>query len=178
LRWVIFGAMEISHAVTDDAHAIARVHIGSWQAAYAHIVDPEWLAALSVDDRTSRWQRILASRRSTTLVARREGHVIGFVSYGACRDPGAPEDQGEIWALYASPEVWGQGVGLALTMRSLGDLERAGFKSTSLWVLEENRRGLDFYRSCGFRPVAGSHKEIELGGRVVTEIAMLRINDA
>ena len=170
--------MEISAATPEDALAMAKVHVSSWQVACEHILDPIWLSKLSIEDRATRWQRILSGNESTTLVARRDTNILAFVSFGPCRDEGAPPKQGELWALYAAPECWGQGAGFALTTHALEQLKEAGYLSISLWVLSQNHRGRRFYEACGFLPVAGSEKTFELGGKQVQELMYLRANDA
>jgi ribosomal protein S18 acetylase RimI-like enzyme len=170
--------MEIRPAALEDAPALAQVHVASWQAAYAHILDPAWLSALSVEARTTRWQRVLSANESETIVAKLGPKTLGFVSYGRCRDNGASHEQGELWALYAAPESWGPGAGRALTQYALAQLKATGYLSTSLWVLAENLRGRNFYEAFGFKSVAGSQKTFELGGRQVEELLYLRANDA
>ena len=170
--------MEIALANLDDAPGMAKAHVASWQAAYSHILDPGWLAALSVSDRTMRWQRVLSASESTNVVAKVGTEVLGFVSFGPCRDEGAPQSQAELWALYAAPEAWGRGVGRMLTEHALGELRAAGFRSTSLWVLTENHRGRSFYEALGFRADPGSEKTFELGGRQVKELRYVRADDA
>ena len=111
-------------------------------------------------------------------VATRDEEVVGFVSFGKCRDEGAPQSQGEVWALYVSPEVWGQGVGRALLDEAVRESQAAGYRVISLWVLSQNQRGLRFYEGCGFSRVVGSEKHFELGGRQVEEVCLKKQNDA
>jgi ribosomal protein S18 acetylase RimI-like enzyme len=170
--------LRIAPATPDDAEAIATVHVRSWQAAYADILAAEFLAQLSIAQRATRWRDILQKADSTTLVARREADVAGFISLGRCRDEGAPADQGEIWALYAAPQAWGQGVGRALLESAIDALRATGMKSVLLWVLGQNERGIRFYERCGFTPVAGSARLFELGGRQIDEVALVRQADA
>lgn len=167
--------MKIAPATPEDALAIATVHIRSWQVAYAHILAAEYLSSLSVEGRAERWQGILATKppRSDTLVARHEDEIAGFVSYGKCRDDTATANQGEIRALYVSPAVWGQGFGRALLDEAVRRLGLLGLSRASLWVLARNRRGAQFYESCGFQKVVGSERFFELGGREVEEVAYL-----
>jgi ribosomal protein S18 acetylase RimI-like enzyme len=166
--------MDIRTASPDDADGIAAVHVRSWQAAYADILDPAWLAALSVEHRARGWRAALADPASRTAVTQHGGQITGFVSLGACRDAGAPASQGEVMALYAAPEVWGQGHGLALLDHALALLQADGFRAVSLWVLAGNQRALRFYMAAGFQPIAGSEKVFALGGRQVAEVACLR----
>ncbi len=164
--------MNIVPATVDHATAIAAVHVQSWQAAYAGILGAEFLQSLSVSDRSRSWNDILTKDESRTLVACRENEVLGFVSYGRCRDEGASEVQGEIWALYAQPQVWGQGVGRALLEEAVHELRTLGRDVISLWVLRQNHRAVAFYEAFGFQRASGPEKLIELGGRKVQEICM------
>lgn len=164
--------MNISPAVLQDASGIAGVHVRSWQAAYAGILSSEFLDGLSVEARAAQWQDILSRQASQTLVARRTDGIVGFVSLGGWReDPGAA-DHGEIWALYATPEVWGTGVGWALLDAAVRELRALGRRSVSVWVLGKNERAVRFYEAFGFRPVPGSPKLIDLGGRRVEEVCL------
>jgi ribosomal protein S18 acetylase RimI-like enzyme len=165
--------MKIVPATVENAPGIAGVHVRSWQAAYAGILDAEFLQGISIDSRAQQWQGNLQRNESQTLVAQRGDSVLGFVSYGRCRDKDAPADRGEIWALYADPAAWGQGVGLALMRSAVAGLQALGHTSTSLWVLGQNQRGIRFYQAFGFTPVPGSAKHFELGGRQVEEVCLL-----
>jgi ribosomal protein S18 acetylase RimI-like enzyme len=169
--------MILAVASHDDAASIAKVHIRAWRAAYGHILDRDWLAGLSIEARATRWQGILTASDSQNVVAKMNGNVVGFASFGNCRDEGAPSDQGELWALYVEPDAWGHGVGRALLDHAVTNLQREGFRSTSLWVLVENHRGIAFYEACGFSRIHGSEKQFELGNRTVEEVRFVRRND-
>ena len=145
-------------ATVDDAHAIARVHVASWKKAYRGQLPDELLDDLSVDARTSRWKKILSDPAggSRALVAEDDAEVLGFASFGRTRD--ADEDStrvAEISAIYIHPDAWRQGIGGELLDRSLTELEREGFEVATLWVLESNRRGRDFYEAKGWRDDGG-----------------------
>lgn len=170
--------MQTRPALLEDALPIAEVHIASWRAAYAGLLAPEYLSSLSVEARASRWREILLSKQSSTLVAEVSGRVVAFANFGKCRDDDAPQNRGEIWALYAAPEAWGKGHGRALTVRAETELMSTGFAETSLWVLSENLRGIRFYESCGYTKVEGANRLFELGGVQVEEACYWRRNDA
>ena len=170
--------MKTRPALLEDALPIAEVHIASWRVAYAGLLAPEHLSSLSVEDRARKWRETLLANKSSTLVAEFNGRIVGFASFGKCRDEDAPQHRGEIWALYAAPEAWGQGHGRALMAHAATDLRSAGFQETSLWVLANNQRGIRFYASCGYAKVEGTNKLFELGGVQVEEACYLRQNDA
>ena len=75
----------IRPAAEGDAAGIARVHVRSWQEAYAGIVPEAYLAALDVDQRASEWASYLRegpSDQVLTWVALSGSSVVGFVTVG------------------------------------------------------------------------------------------------
>jgi ribosomal protein S18 acetylase RimI-like enzyme len=170
--------MNIRTAHRSDSLALATAHIQAWREAYSHILPSEFLAALSIPDRATRWDKIIEAAESFTAVAEIEGQVSAFVSYGRCRDADAPPNRAEIWALYAAPAVWGSGAGRGLLDHALNELTSLGVAETSLWVLSDNQRGRRFYKFNGFAPVAGTEKWFELGGAQVQELRYMRRNAA
>jgi GNAT superfamily N-acetyltransferase len=170
--------MTVRAACVEDAPAIADAHVRSWQVAYAHLLPAEFLATMSVPERTQRWHDILSASESSTAVAEADGRVAAFVSFGKCRDADAPGGRGEIWALYAAPEAWGCGAGRALLAHAVEALRTLGFGETALWVLSGNARGRRFYEAAGFVPVAGSAQWFDIGGTPVEELKYLRTSAA
>ena len=170
--------MQIAPAAIEDCAAVASVHVASWQHAYRHLLRPDYLDALSTERREAAWRNVLAQGSSELLVARIDGEVAAFASFGRCRDKDAPAGRGELWALYASPRVWSQGVGLALWQAARARLAALGFGEASLWVLAGNARAIRFYCTVGFTPDPASTQEFELGGAIVREIRYLARLDA
>ncbi len=154
----------------DDCPALARVHVESWQAAYVSLFPAEYLASLSVADRTESWRGIIETSASRTFAARQGGEVVGFVTFGKCRDRGAAPTRGEVWALYVAPRSWSSGAGWALWQAARARLLHQGCQEVSLWVLSGNARGLNFYRSIGFRQEPGSEQYFERGGTRLAEV--------
>jgi hypothetical protein len=74
----------IRPAITQDARAIAEIHVAAWRSAYHGIVDDDALARMSVDEREERWTEILAGGESTTVAAERDGAIAGYCAI-SCR---------------------------------------------------------------------------------------------
>jgi ribosomal protein S18 acetylase RimI-like enzyme len=150
----------IRPATPDDAEAVARVHVETWRAAYAHALSPEGLASLSVTERTE------LHRRSPPVVAELDGEIVGFVSVG----PGTDADtDGELYAIYVLPDHWGSGVGRALMQAGEERLRELGHQHAILWVLEDNPRARRFYEAAGWR-LDGARRPIEIFGQPLPEI--------
>jgi len=144
-------ALEIRTAAIDDAHRVAIVHVASWQTAYRGLMPNDVLDGLSVEQREDGWRRIISDPNTAgrTLVADRDGEIVGWASFGPGRDEGA-SDQGELWGLYAHPNAFSTGVGHALIAAVEMALREDGFTSAYLWVLDGNDRAAKFYERHGW----------------------------
>lgn len=159
-------------AKSQDILGIATVHVRSWQRAYSGLLPEDLLDNLSVERRAEMWERALSSPQIDLFVAvGKKNGVVGFVCAGPTRDGDAPPERGEISAIYTLPEVWGHKVGYRLMLIGLDGLRKRTFTQASLWVLEENGRGIKFYERVGFVRDVGPNgfKLDQLGTAVVRE---------
>jgi GNAT superfamily N-acetyltransferase len=150
----------IRPARPEEAGAVARVHVETWQAAYAHIFSRDQLLGLSTEGRTEMF------RRSPPLVAEVDGRIVGFAAVGTSRDPDA---DGELYAIYVHPDHWGTGVGRALIEAGEARLRDLGHGRAILWVLEDNPRARRFYEAAGWS-TDGTQRPIEVFGALVPEV--------
>ena len=167
------ACMEVRAASPDDCRAIAEVHVASWQAAYAGILDAAFLAGLSIDRREKSWRQVLSAADSELLLGCEGDSVVGFASFGPSRDVDAPPRRAELWALYVHPRCWSTGAGRELWRAAYARIRSQAFSSVSLWVLKDNARAIRFYSAVGFTVEAGPGKEFELGGTRVCELRMV-----
>ncbi|MFH8623003.1 GNAT family N-acetyltransferase [Streptomyces vietnamensis] len=169
--------MPIREALPEDAAALAAVHVLSWRAAYRDLLPGPYLDALDVEERAGTWRaRLTAPDRPTVLVATGDdGRPVALSCFRPWPDDGefAPGSTAELAALYALPEVWGTGVGRALTEASAEAMGAAGFRAAALWVFAGNTRGRRFYEAGGWRPDGTAVRE-ETGGRVLEELRYRR----
>lgn len=146
-----------------DAAGIARVHVGSWQAAYDTLIPERELQQLDVTQFEAwRSRRLQAMDRSTsdTLVAVDEEGIAGFVDVGPTRDEHLdPNEVGELYAIYLDPSRWDRGYGRRLIVDAEQAMRDLGFSSAMLWVLEGNQRARSFYEAAGWRPDGGRQLE-------------------
>ncbi|MBW2464456.1 MAG: GNAT family N-acetyltransferase [Deltaproteobacteria bacterium] len=144
----------IRRARKDDARAIARVHVASWQHAYWDLLSKDYLRSLTVSDLTRSWRRRLSvpPPGEELWVTVTDEAVIAFCAAGPARDNRAWDGYaGEITYLYVHPSMVGRGVGTALMGRALGKLERRGCVWAEVAVLEGNHRARRFYDALGMR---------------------------
>jgi GNAT superfamily N-acetyltransferase len=144
----------IREATPADAPAIASIHVRAWQSAYRGQLSDEYLDALNVADRVERQRMILAEPREgwRTLVAEKEGRILGFAVTGPSEDGDADPKTGEVYAIYLEPSRVGTGIGRVLFEHAVSDLRERGFATATLWVLETNERARRFYEVAGWKP--------------------------
>jgi GNAT superfamily N-acetyltransferase len=158
--------MLIRSAGSNDAEALAALHLDVWDEAYADLVPPRILAARRASPNAciELWRAILAHPTSTTLVAEDDGELVGFISAGPGRDEPHEALPGlELKALYVRAQAYGAGVGHRLFQAAVGEAP------AYLWVLAGNERAIAFYRRQGFS-FDGSTRTDEVG----TELRMTR----
>jgi ribosomal protein S18 acetylase RimI-like enzyme len=132
-------------AEPDDAIAVARVHVRSWQVAYRGLLPDEYLKHLRPEDRAEQYDFThLDPLKPRTMVAADGAAILGFATTMPSRDTELA-DHGELCALYVDPELWGRGIGVTLVSAARAHLLEAGFQNAVLWVLEGNVRAMRFY---------------------------------
>lgn len=142
--------ISIRIAKEEDAHAIAEIHVSSWQKIYRGHIPDRVLDNLSVSEREQRW-RVLINSKVKVLLIEKDNETLGFASLCPSRDADTnPNICGEISAIYLNPNVWHQGLGKQLLNRALTELENMGFSEVILWVLQENQLARNFYERMGF----------------------------
>lgn len=161
--------LTVRRATGHDAMDVARVHVASWQRAYRGVVPDEVLDTMDVAARANRYTfDDPATGSPTTWVALDGDDVVGFVSLGAARDEEV-SDAGEVQALYVAPAWWRRGAGTRLLDWAEGQLVAGGHALAVLWVLEDNRRGRDFYEARGW-VLDGARTTFEVGAHSLGEL--------
>lgn len=165
--------MLLRPAEPDDAIAVARVHVRSWQAAYRTLLPDTYLDQLRPEDRAGSYDfASLDPLKPRTIVAVEEGLIRGFGTTMPSREPDLP-DHGELCALYVDPEYWGRGFGFALVSAARAGLFALGFRKSFLWLLAGNVRGERFYRIDQWAP-DGVHRTDTMWGVTVNEVRYQR----
>jgi GNAT superfamily N-acetyltransferase len=164
------GAIDVRPANVNDAPAIARVHVESWQATYPGIVPQQILDNLSVERRLAGWSRLLASPGEARVwIGELDGRVVGFAGTARPVDPAMGAGVAELETIYLLPVAQGRGLGRLLMRRATDDLVERGFPSAILWVLTDNERARRFYEAGGWR-LDGGAQMLDFDGTPVEEI--------
>jgi GNAT superfamily N-acetyltransferase len=130
----------IREATAGDAHAIAKVHVASWQTSYADILPPDVLAGLSVESRAAMWEEGLSQNKGINFLYVAEdssGEVIGFAGGGRARDD-IKGYAGELRVIYILESFQGIGIGRRLFEIAIGRLIEDGISSMLVWVFKNS----------------------------------------
>ncbi len=158
-------------ATSADAHAVARVHIRSWQVGYRGLLAQGFLDGLDVADRARRYTfDDRGPGHQLTTVALDGDAVLGFVTIGPTRASGTG---GEVRALYVDPDAWNRGIGKRLIAHARAELHAQGHVEATLFVLVGNERAARFYGADGWRP-DGDKRVAEIWGVKLDEILYRR----
>ncbi len=148
----------------DERNGRGYVHYRSWQETYDGLIDPNYLATVTLEKCTS-----IANRfPDNVLVAKDGDRVVGFAAYGSYRDNTLP-DHGEIYALYVLREYQGRGLGYRLMCAAMKNLSK--YPSVALWVLKGNEKAIRFYQKYGY--IFDGMEETVLLGTPNTELRMI-----
>jgi ribosomal protein S18 acetylase RimI-like enzyme len=141
----------IRPAHPDDAGAIGRIDVETWQATYAGVLATPYLVGLSAEKRERGWAGVIRREpRDVRVAVGPDGAILGFGSCGGCRDE--PNYTGEVFTLYVAPDWQNQGVGRALLLALFARLVERGNPSAVIWVLSENPSRF-FYQRLGGREI-------------------------
>lgn len=168
-----YSDMQLRPAQPEDALAVARVHVRSWQAAYRNILPDDYLDQLRPEDRAAKYDfASLDPVKPHTIVAVEDGSIYGFATTMPVSDSDMP-GHGELCALYVDPKQWGKGLGVALVAAARAQMFERGFRNAILWVLTGNVRAERFYQNDGWAS-DGHHRNATVWGITVDEVRYLR----
>jgi ribosomal protein S18 acetylase RimI-like enzyme len=154
--------IEVRRAVPDDGRAIAAVQRAAWQSTYQGWI-PDIVDRFDTEKTAANWARAAADPGQHVTVATVDGVVVAYALTGIPEpDSVEPEDDpdrtGELHALYAHPDVHGQGLGRLLVADALRTLARRRREHCVLWAIERNPRSRGFYEHLGFTLYPGASR--------------------
>ena len=150
-----------------DIPAKGRVHSLCWRETYRGLIPGGYLESITPEFCTD----LARSRNIDTLVALCVGEMAGFVCFCAEARPfTAREGCSEVAALYVLRKYQSLGLGRALMESALGRLPHG---RVILYVLDGNRRAIEFYRHMGFE-LTGRELREEVPGGELRELEMMK----
>jgi ribosomal protein S18 acetylase RimI-like enzyme len=157
-----------------DAKAIAEIHAAAVRAAYAGLVPDEHLQSINADKRQGYWREAIEFSEPQVHVALDGDKLVGFVGYDRSRDKGTRNTVGEIWSIYALPDQWSKGVGVALWDSAREGLLEEGCTEVTVWVPLRNERAIRFHELAGFKREMNTAKTVPIGNFKIEEVRLRR----
>lgn len=151
--------IDIRPATVEDAHEIASLHVAVWREAYQGVMPQAYLQSLAAEARAGAWAERLADADdpTRTLVAVRDGRLVGFCTVGPSRLD-APEGYGELHTINIIVTAQHQGLGRRLMAEAARTLQALGYTGLTLSVLRDSPAGRMFYESLG-GTLSGRHQD-------------------
>jgi len=145
--------LSIREAIPTDAEVIAKVLVETWQDAYLGLIPDDYLANLSISERTKVWKKNLTKKEDNTLtlIGCVENKVLAWASFGHSRDDDSDNKRGELWGIYVHPTAQGKKLGSMLMFEGIAFLKKKGYSSATLWVLTTNKKTRKYYEAKGWK---------------------------
>nr|WP_259470239.1 GNAT family N-acetyltransferase [Serratia plymuthica] len=141
-----------------DAPAIARLHVQVWRSTYQGLATPAAYAALDEPRRLAQWQEKLQQPgKAQVLLAESADQLVGFCLADAPSHPQFGE-HAEIKSLFVSDEHQRQGIGRRLLGAAAREMQKLGYRSIALGVVDGNDNAMRFYQALGGAP-AGNYTD-------------------
>lgn len=151
---------------------MGEVHVAAWRAAYADVMQAEFLATLDEERSAARWTESISTPAEgvTNLVGEIDGAIQAISTVGPFRDRATFDDpSGELWMINVHPDAFGTGIATALHRRALDHLRKDGHHRAALWVVDDNARARRFYEREGWTEDQ-ARKEDTFGDRTIVEV--------
>ncbi len=133
--------MKIRPAHEVDLPNIIALQAESWKDAYSDIFPDEYLSFQLASDIKQHWAELGFCPEDVILIA--EDHeMIGFIAVRCRPDP-------LIENLHVKPSRRSKKVGSTLMKAAAKQLTQLGHRKAYLWVLESNKRAIQFYEKLG-----------------------------
>lgn len=142
----------IREAALKDAAAIAAIEVSSSRYAYKNIVPHKCLYDdLSVEGRIPVYEMWLNEKRFELYVFEDSGtnEIKGMMGIGRCEDDDK-DNAFELHFIYVDPEYVRKGIGAQMLEFFEQKGAERGFNEFVIWVLAENKMGINFYEKHGY----------------------------
>ena len=135
-------------AKPQDYETLGRFYYNCWMDLYPDIVDEDKFQGITMEQAISDFKKT----RCRDIIEGWQGdELVGFVSYGSCRDDDVLKDTGEVYRLYVTSEYQNRGEGRRLVHEAIRMLRREEYNQVVLWTLVDNPAAISFFEALGFK---------------------------
>jgi ribosomal protein S18 acetylase RimI-like enzyme len=155
----------VRRARPDEVRRLEQMERAASEAALAHIFPPEDYP-YPTEEITRRWRRLLRHPEVKVRVLEADQEPVGYLAY----------DDERVRHLGVAPQHVERGWGSRLLDYACDDIFGNGAKEATLWILADNKRGREFFRSQGWEET-DQRRECEFPP-YPDELRMIRRNPA
>ncbi|GAB6897435.1 GNAT family N-acetyltransferase [Kineosporia succinea] len=159
-------------ARASDPAVIGSIQARAWGLAYAQLLPPEALAALTPAELTPVWREAVLrppGPKHGVFVAVTDDLVVGFASVAPSDDQDADEATGALGVLAVDPGHQRAGHGSRLLSAVVDHLRGHGLTSLTVWVPEADSPRVEFFTSAGMVADGARRSFAGPDGTTVTE---------
>ena len=157
---------KIIRAKKENAHEMALLHAISWEQAYSGIIPENIINDFTIEKREKIFSSAISSNPEEYYIFKVDDNLAGIASLNKSHEKNAPDYIGEIYSIYFHPKYWGTPATYYGLQFCVDRLKTLGFKTVTIWVLNDNIRAKKFYEKNGFIP-DGNYQEMELGKKLL-----------
>jgi GNAT superfamily N-acetyltransferase len=167
--------MDIRTATTEDAHALAQIHIACWRETYRDMMPAQTLAGLDPAEWAARWRDKLTDGDPASVCFLALDEAGAPAGFGHCRRQSSEKllplgFAGEMTSLYLLRRLQRRGMGRRLLGRMAAHLLSQGCESAAVWVFRDAAHARRFYEAHGAAPT-GIAGVWEIYGMVLPDMA-------
>lgn len=135
-------------AKAKDAEKLGQLYYRCWMDLYPNIVPEDKFQPISLEDAINDFKKTKCRDIIEGWVG---DELVGFCSYGNCRDDDVLADTGEVYRLYVLSEYQRRGEGRRLLHEAVRMLRREEYNQVVIWTLVDNPYAISFYEALGFK---------------------------
>jgi len=130
----------------------------------------------SSEELAEQLSRISPSGHSRSLLAERDGELVGFLGVSGSPVPRLRHSASLFLGVLRAH--WGQGVGRALLREAMRWAPTAGLSRLELHVMTGNARAVELYERAGFRLEGSRRRAYIINGKSVDDLLMAYVYEA
>lgn len=134
-------------AKPQDAEKLGKLYYDCWMDLYPNIVSEEDFIPISLESAVDDFKK---NKCRDVIEAWIGDDLVGFCSFGNCRDGDSMPNTGEIYRLYILKDHQKSGTGRRLIHEAVRCLRREEYNQVVAWVLINNQDAVSFYEALGF----------------------------
>ncbi len=154
--------MKVRYAKFEDMKAVSKIKVDMWKTAYKGIVSDEYLNSLNYEESQKKHEDVF-EKDFWAVYENDNNEILGFCWFGETGSLDLEELReydSELIAIYVRPDSKGQGIGKIMFQFVVNELKSKNKIKMILWVLEDNKPSIEFYKKMGGKLITKKEQKI------------------